>query len=601
MSYIVSARKYRPQTFESVLGQEHVTSTLKNALMADKLAHAFLFCGPRGVGKTTCARLLAKVINMDDPKAALQDGSYAKTDIDVALNIFELDGASNNKVEDIRYLIEQVRFPPQKGKYKVFIIDEVHMLSSSAFNAFLKTLEEPPPYAIFILATTEKHKLLPTILSRCQIYDFKRIGIKDIVAQLVDIAHHESIQVEEEGLLVIAEKADGAMRDALSLFDRIASSTQNQITYESVIQTLNVLDYEHYFKAVEFLMTEDGPSMLLLLEDIMSKGFDADIFMSGLSAHLRNLMYCKQDSTIKLLQVSGRLKEKYLAQASSIDYGTILTCINVLNEADIHYSRAKDQRLHTEIALLKTCYANRAMRGADFIEKKTPELSQASSSPSLVQKATAPIPVSGSVAPPRAADPTITPTAEQQAIAEPWRAAYTAPEAKDVEEPKKISPLPKSTVKPEGGLSALSSLDDLIKSTESKLAANKIEAKELNQIDLQKVWDDYTQQVESITTKNIIANVAIEIIDGTIEIFVPTTVAKEEIHQEVGLFSEVRTFFGRNDLQMTVKVDRDKFPDQQVEMSKQLYTTKEKYEFLVAKNPLLLDFIKTLNLKADQG
>ena len=367
MNYVVSARKYRPATFEDVIGQEHITTTLKNAILTEKLAHAFLFCGPRGVGKTTCARLLAKVVNMPDPKKAVEDGSYADTDIDISLNIIELDAASNNSVEHIRTLIEQVRFQPQQGAYKVFIIDEVHMLSQAAFNAFLKTLEEPPPYAIFILATTERHKILPTILSRCQLYDFRRIGISAIISQLEAIAVKENISTEHDALYIIAEKADGSMRDALSIFDRMAASNDTGITYEAVVRNLSMLDLEYFFEATRSILTEDGPGMILLLDKILNLGFEGDTFMNGFSKHLRNLMYCKQDSTVSLLEVSDQLKSRYIEQANMVTNSTILTALNIANKCDVDYPLAKDKRLHVEIALLKMTYAGRRQ----VVEKKS--------------------------------------------------------------------------------------------------------------------------------------------------------------------------------------------------------------------------------------
>ena len=362
MSFVVSARKYRPQRFEDVVGQEHVTATLKNALVSDKLAHAFLFCGPRGVGKTTCARILAKVINMDDPVKSLEDGSYADHDLDISMNIFEQDGASNNSVENIRALIDQVRIPPQQGKYKIFIIDEVHMLSQAAFNAFLKTLEEPPPYAIFILATTEKHKILPTILSRCQIYDFKRIQPKSMVGLLTDIAKKEGIKADEDALYIVAEKADGAMRDALSIFDRIASASNNEINYDKVVLNLNILDHDYFFRATDHILTQDHVGLMLLFDEVLKNGFEGDHFMNGMAKHLRNLLYFKNESSQHILEISSSLVERYSAQSQNISLGHILTFLNLTNQADIDYPKAKDKRLHVEICLLKMCFVNSEVR-----------------------------------------------------------------------------------------------------------------------------------------------------------------------------------------------------------------------------------------------
>ena len=371
MSFVVSARKYRPQRFEDVLGQEHVTSTLKNAILSDKLAHAFLFCGPRGVGKTTCARILAKVINMEDPISAITNGSYADSDLDISLNIFEQDGASNNSVDNIRLLIEQVRIPPQQGKYKVFIIDEVHMLSTSAFNAFLKTLEEPPPYAIFILATTEKHKIIPTILSRCQIYDFRRIQPKTMVSLLKDIAKKENVSAEEEALYLIAEKADGAMRDALSIFDRIASAVDGKINYDNVISNLNILDSDYFFRAIDSTFTQNHSELILLFDEILKKGFEGDIFINGLAKHLRNLLYFKQKSSHHILEISDSLKKRYESQAQKITFSNLLTFLNLINQTDISFPKAKDKRLHIEICLLKICFANSEIRN-EVVKKKVP-------------------------------------------------------------------------------------------------------------------------------------------------------------------------------------------------------------------------------------
>ncbi len=356
-NYIVSARKYRPSTFESVVGQRALTTTLKNAIATGKLAHAYLFCGPRGVGKTTCARIFAKTINCMSPtadgEACNQCESCTSFNEQRSYNIHELDAASNNSVDDIRQLVEQVRIPPQIGKYKVYIIDEVHMLSASAFNAFLKTLEEPPRHAIFILATTEKHKILPTILSRCQIYDFSRIGVEDTVAHLAYVASKEGITAEPEALNVIALKADGGMRDALSIFDQVVSFTGGHITYKSVIENLNVLDYEYYFKLTGFFLENKISDALLLLNDVLNKGFDGSHFITGLSSHLRDLLVSKDPATLPLLEVGASIRERYQAQAQQCPLPFLYRAMKLCNDCDLNYRASKNKRLLVELTLIQ--------------------------------------------------------------------------------------------------------------------------------------------------------------------------------------------------------------------------------------------------------
>ncbi len=361
-NFIVSARKYRPSKFLDVVGQEQVSETLKKALSSGKLAQSFLFCGPRGVGKTTCARILAKAINCENAGADFEPcnecnscKSFAQN---ASFNIFELDAASNNSVDDIRTLVDQVRFAPQSGKYKVYIIDEVHMLSSGAFNAFLKTLEEPPSYAIFILATTEKHKIIPTILSRCQIFDFKRISDKDIVRQLQKIAHSEGITAEPSALHVIAQKADGGLRDALSLFDKIVSFAGKNISYQDVINNLNILDHDYYFKITEYFMIEDSSAVLNAFNEIIHNGFDAEMFLLGMAEHFRNLLISKDDKTVLLLEAADDVKDKYYKQANLVNETFLLNALNTINQCDIDYKTSKNKRLHVELALLKICFLN---------------------------------------------------------------------------------------------------------------------------------------------------------------------------------------------------------------------------------------------------
>ena len=362
--YIVSARKYRPTTFNSVVGQGALTTTLKNAIHTGKLAHAYLFCGPRGVGKTTCARIFAKTINCLNPKpngdACEECESCKAFNEQRSFNIHELDAASNNSVDDIRSLIEEVRIPPQVGKYKVFIIDEVHMLSASAFNAFLKTLEEPPRHAIFILATTEKHKILPTILSRCQIYDFNRMSVSDIVQHLEDIAQKENVEAEPEALNVIAQKADGGMRDALSIFDQVVSFTVGHLTYDKVIQNLNVLDYEYYFKVVDGFLENKVSELMLLFNDILNKGFQGDHFITGLAKHLRDLMVSRDPVTLPLLEVGDSVKKRYQEQAARCTQSFLYQAMKLCNDCDLSYKASKNKRLLVELTLIQCAQLTQA-------------------------------------------------------------------------------------------------------------------------------------------------------------------------------------------------------------------------------------------------
>ena len=356
-NYIVSARKYRPADFKSVVGQSHITTTLQNAIRTNQLAQAFLFCGPRGVGKTTCARILAKTINCtnrtDDMEACNECESCRSFNDNAAFNIVELDAASNNSVDDIRALVDQVRIPPQGGKYKVYIIDEVHMLSAAAFNAFLKTLEEPPSYAKFILATTEKNKIIPTILSRCQIFDFHRINNEDIVQHLEYIAKKENVKAEQEALHIIAQKSDGGLRDALSMFDQLVSFTSGNLTYTNIIENLNILDYDYYFRFVDCLLKCDIPNTLLLFNEVLDKGFEGSHFINGLSSHLRSLLVCKDPATVRLIEVSQNIQQKYLQQASLCSSTFILRALDFANTCSIEYRNSSNRRLCVELALLK--------------------------------------------------------------------------------------------------------------------------------------------------------------------------------------------------------------------------------------------------------
>jgi DNA polymerase-3 subunit gamma/tau len=380
-NFIVSARKYRPATFSMVVGQDAITNTLKNAIKGNHLTQAYLFCGPRGVGKTTCARIFAKTINCSnlrengDPCDACE--SCLSFNTLRSFNIHELDAASNNKVEDIRSLNDQVRIPPQIGKYSIYIIDEVHMLSSSAFNAFLKTLEEPPAHAIFILATTEKHKIIPTILSRCQIFDFNRIKIEDIVNRLIYVAQNESVSAEEEALHIIAQKADGALRDALSIFDQLVSLCGKKIIYKDVIENLNVLDYEYYFKIVGGALRNNLSTLLVTFNEILEKGFDGHNFISGLNSHLRDLLVSKDESTLRLLETTPSVRQRYAQQSAECPVSFLYKALEIGSNCDITYKNSKNQRLHVELALIQMCRITSESNGDQ--EKKKPEAGQVNS------------------------------------------------------------------------------------------------------------------------------------------------------------------------------------------------------------------------------
>lgn len=364
--FIVSARKYRPQTFDTVVGQEHITTTLKNAIKQNQLAHAFLFCGPRGVGKTTCARILAKTINCEsqtpDGEACNTCTSCVSFNSGASLNIHELDAASNNSVDDIRALVEQVRFAPQAGQYKVYIVDEVHMLSSAAFNAFLKTLEEPPPYAIFILATTEKHKILPTILSRCQIFDFKRITTRDTVEHLASICKKEDVEAEKAALHTIAQKSEGCMRDALSIMDKIVSFTGGELTYANALEHLNILDEDYYFRLMGYMLEQDLAGAMLLYDDINAKGFEGDLVLNGFAEFIRNLLVSKDAKVAALLDTVESFKEKYKSMAANVPAPLLISALNILSEAELNYRAARNKRLHVELTIIKLCYLQQAMQ-----------------------------------------------------------------------------------------------------------------------------------------------------------------------------------------------------------------------------------------------
>ncbi len=445
-NFVVSARKYRPATFRSVVGQQHVTTTLQNAIQSQHLAQAFLFCGPRGVGKTTCARILAKTINCTnlsaDTEACGACASCVAFQENASFNVHELDAASNNSVEDIRSLVEQVRYPPQAGsKYKVYIIDEVHMLSNQAFNAFLKTLEEPPSYAIFILATTERHKIIPTILSRCQIFDFSRIRVDDMRQHLRYVATQENIAAEDDALHLLAQKADGGLRDALSMFDQMVTFAGNNLTYKDVVQNLHVLDYDYYFRLVDALLAENLSAALLLLDEVMQQGFDLHNFVVGTAEHLRGLLVCKDAVTVQLLEVSDGIKKQYVAQAQAAPLAFLLSALNLVSQCDRDFKQAKNQRLHVELTLMKLAYLNGAVQfvrdvsGPEATKKKTSSVAEG---PGPAVAAVAPAqPAASAAAAPRPAptEPVSQPAPDSQAPSTNNQAPISAPAPADGPEP----------------------------------------------------------------------------------------------------------------------------------------------------------------------
>ena len=490
-NYIVSARKYRPSTFDTVVGQRALTTTLKNAIANHKLAHAYLFCGPRGVGKTTCARIFAKTINCLHPtsegEACNECESCKAFNEQRSYNIHELDAASNNSVEDIRSLIEQVRIPPQIGKYKVYIIDEVHMLSTAAFNAFLKTLEEPPQHAIFILATTEKHKILPTILSRCQIYDFSRITVNDTVEHLENVARQEHIEAEPEALNVIAQKADGGMRDALSIFDQVVSFTNGHITYQSVIENLNVLDYEYYFKQTDFFLENKVAECLLTFNDILRKGFDGNHFITGLTSHFRNLLVSRDPSTLQLLEAGASIRDRYQAQAQKCTPQFLYKAMKLCNDCDLNYRQSKNKRLLVELTLIQVAQLTVEPEDAGSGHGPKKQLSPVFHTAQASQP----------VAPPAQATPAATAPISQPTPQPQPAAASTQPYTSTLQQSEvpytKSSPLPKVSTERKAPVIKAGSLGMSIRKTQTASAepAARTASNAPVQQPVAETWEDY--------------------------------------------------------------------------------------------------------------
>ena len=506
--FVVSALKYRPNSFESVVGQEAITSTLENAIASNQLAKAYLFCGPRGVGKTSCARIFAKKINED------LNNPEATENQDFSFNIFELDAASNNSVDDIRNITDQVRIPPQVGRYKVYIIDEVHMLSQQAFNAFLKTLEEPPPHAIFILATTEKHKIIPTILSRCQIYDFNRILIPDIVAHLEKIATTESIPVEKDALHVIAEKADGALRDALSIFDQVVSFTNKNITYNATIENLNVLDYNYYFKLVDFINAGDISQSLLLFNEILNKGFDGHHFISGLGVHFRNILVSKDTVTIQLLEVGDSVKQKYLEQAKNVPVSLIIKGLELVSKADVGYRASKNQRLLVEFTLIQICSLNPSEQKKNTVIE--PEISKEIRREKITESKPELKPINSSVSKnnetyqepikeiPEAKDNTDTTISSTVESKREISQQFSSPSISESKEETNQEQKPKIVgFKSKLNLGGVSIKDSLKKKEEENNTIEKTDVNDFSQEKLIEYWNYYTKIVDDKNRKSL--------------------------------------------------------------------------------------------------
>lgn len=600
--FVVSARKYRPVTFDSVVGQSHITTTLKNAIRTNHLAQAFLFCGPRGVGKTTCARILAKTINCqnlgDDVEACGECESCVSFQNNASFNIHELDAASNNSVEDIRNLIDQVRYPPQTGKYKIYIIDEVHMLSQAAFNAFLKTLEEPPSYAIFILATTEKHKILPTILSRCQIFDFNRIQSKDIAHHLADIAQKEGINAEHEALELIGQKADGGLRDALSMFDlNVTFSTNNHLTYAAVLENLHILDYDYYFKITDALTAGSIARSLILFDEILRKGFDGHLFVIGLLEHFRNLLVCKDPATVTLLQVSESAERKYLEQSLMADLSFLLSALSITGQCDINYKSAKNQRLHVELCLMKLANLPQVLQlhslaAVDETAKKKVEPQQSLNNPA----AAAPQPAAPANGQSSNGSHHAQAVGQPSAAPQPPQPAQVAPQQAAVQQT--ASSRLKNTISLTASLTppAQAAKETAKPTAEYTAVSNNTKKEELTLANLQRFWYEFSQkrlQAGNSTTEQITLNREIQLNGMTIEI------ALDNDHQQDAVMNVRYELLGFLKSRLDApKLDINPRVAPQ-EVNRLPYTPAEKFNFMAEKNPYLLELKQALGLDVD--
>jgi DNA polymerase-3 subunit gamma/tau len=576
-NFIISARKYRPATFDMVVGQDSITNTLKAAIKSRHLTQSYLFCGPRGVGKTTCARIFAKTINCsnlkDNGEACDKCESCLSFNTLRSFNIHELDAASNNKVDDIRSLTDQVRIPPQVGKYSIYIIDEVHMLSSSAFNAFLKTLEEPPAHAIFILATTEKHKIIPTILSRCQIFDFNRIRIEDIVGRLMYVAKNEEVTAEEEALHIIAQKADGALRDALSIFDQIVSLSGKNITYKDVIENLNVLDYEYYFKTVDGALHGDISSGLMTFNEILEKGFDGHNFVSGLCSHLRNLLVCKDEATLRLLEATPSIKQRYLQQTKECPEEFIFKALEYGSNCDISYKTSKNPRLHVELFLIKLCLLIGV--APEESEKKKTDLSLI-----LKKEEELPVPSKSEIIRETSDPPGL--KLRKQDISSGQHTPVIEKHTKSFSIKNIISEEKKAIE------SAIRPLD------ESELKNEINTREEFNVLSLEKAWNEFTDLLKGDGARviSMFKTIKTEVDnDHVIKIHLSNAAQKDLFVQNYRqkLVSFLNKRFKSHDIDIDTIVDLS-------DTNEILYSDEQKYNYLVSKYPELKDLKKAFNL-----
>ena len=576
-NFIVSARKYRPATFDMVVGQDSITNTLKSAILNNHLTQSYLFCGPRGVGKTTCARIFAKTINCSNLKkngeACDECESCLSFNASRSFNIHELDAASNNKVDDIRNLTDQVRIPPQIGKYSVYIIDEVHMLSSSAFNAFLKTLEEPPSHAIFILATTEKHKIIPTILSRCQIFDFNRIRVEDIVARLMYVAKNEEIQAEEEALHVIAQKADGALRDALSIFDQIVSFSGRKITYKDVIANLNVLDYEYYFRTVEGALRGDVSSVLMTFSEVLEKGFDGHNFISGLNSHFRDLLVARDEVTLRLLEATPSVRQRYLDQTKACSEEFLFKALEAGSNCDISYKTSKNPRLHAELLLIRLCRFSDSREAES--EKKKPEVESEQGPEKEI-----PVPSRSEIV--REPEEAIFPENKKTPI-------HSSANLPAGEKPKRTFSI-KDIIHEE----KKAGVTDKVNEGEVPNEAENQKLAEFSSETFEKAWGEFKDQLRGEGTRviSMFKSIRPEIENDQIIRMHLANAAQKDLFvqnykQRLMVFLGKRIIMKDIDIETAVDVS---------ETNEILYSDEQKYNYLVAKYPALKDFKKTFNL-----